>query len=143
MQALSTVLAAQCLLPVSLHCKRLLLLLAVAPGITCTPPTRRLAHLAVIHVSTLKEAPAGSVIVGAVTAIRSRAVKQRDDGHLEMPAGVEWPVAKSRLLFVRRFYAPPFEDVRVALFMFACRWYLIWRVLIEQPDSTISTRRTR
>jgi len=35
----------------------------------------------------------------------------RSDGHLEMPSGVVWPFANSRLLFVRAFYAPLFESV--------------------------------
>lgn len=46
-----------------------------------------------------------------VDAIRRREVTTTSDGHLLLPAGLQWPVATNHILFVRRYYAPLFENV--------------------------------
>jgi hypothetical protein len=46
---------------------------------------------------------------GAVTVTPGKVV--HTGGHLELPEGVNWPLTRSRVLFVRPFFAPLYESV--------------------------------
>jgi len=59
----------------------------------------------------MRELPDNDPVALVVAAIRAGKVKQRPDGHLELPANLAWPAASNNLLFVREFYAPLFESV--------------------------------
>jgi len=47
----------------------------------------------------------------AVEAIVNGRVTVLPGGHLQLPEGAEWPFCDHRILYVREFYAPLYEDV--------------------------------
>lgn len=51
------------------------------------------------------------IICRVVAAIRGGAVMETADGHLLLPAGLNWPAASNNTLFVRHFAAPLFESI--------------------------------
>jgi hypothetical protein len=98
-----------------------------------------------------------------VAAIRSRAVRTTLRRHLVLPAGIKWPCASNNILYVRECYAPLYESVlqrcrpdqdstgdywsntsarhiitgQPGIGKSVFGWYMIHRLLTEQPDRTI------
>lgn len=111
--------------------------------------------------------PDSADISRLVTAIRAGSVKQQDDdgnrvtsgGHLVLPTDIKWPDATNNILFVRKFYAPLYQSVlqeckrarapmgeefhrrivtgQPGIGKSVFGWYLIYRILTEQPQRTI------